>query len=268
MPDPIPPLTEFSTYAPAPMTTNSDHNPRKYRDLVFRPEFESLRLNFPHGLTWIRILPGLHGSPYGWLLPILVLEFPGGRFVHPGSFDPNKRSAYDIAHKWLLQREPHLLCSKTYKTGFRLLPVQLCAFWAIEHSEQDNHSLRLVLESFKDGSKGPTGLAHEIWRKIFERDENELRMCDALHPTNGVMISVERRKRKNAPPLDWVRVGRIPHNVDEMLEKVSPVERELLCPLERVIYEPTIEEQWDYLGRLITPELAARIRSSTQRRNQ
>jgi len=248
------------------MTTNPENNPKKYQDIIFRPEFEHLRLNFPHGLTWVRILPGLGNSAYGWLLPILALEFPGGRFVHPASFALNKRSAFDVAHEWLLQREPQLLCSKTNKTGFRLLPVQLCAFWAIEYSEQNNHSLRLVLESFKDGSKGSAGLAHEIWRKIFERDENELRMRDALHPKSGVMISVERRKRKNAPPLDWVRVGRIPHNVDTMLEKVSPVESAVLCPLEQVIHEPTVEEQWDYLGRLITPELATRIRAARPRR--
>ncbi len=247
-------------------TTNSNHNPQKYQDLVFRPEFEHLRLNFPHGLTWIRILPGLGSSAYGWLLPILALEFPGGRFVHPASFDPNKRSAYDIAHKWFLRHKPHLLCSKINKTGFRLWPVQLCVFWAIEYSQHDNHSLRLVIESFNDGSKGLPGLAHEIWRKILERDERGLRMHDALHPNNGVMVSVERRKRKNAPPLDWVRVGRIPHSVDDLLEKVSPVERELLCPLEQVIQEATIEDQWNYLGQLITPELASHIRTSSQRR--
>ncbi|CAN5360693.1 hypothetical protein BH09VER1_BH09VER1_53210 [soil metagenome] len=248
------------------MASNSDNNPQKYQDLVFRSEFESLRLNFPHGFTWIRILPGLHGSAYGWLLPILALEFPGGRFVHPASFDLNRRSAYDIAHEWLLNRKPHLLCSKTNKTGYRLWPVQMCAFWAIEYSKQGNHSLRLVLESFSDGTRGPVGLAHEIWRKIFERDENGRRMCDALDPKDGVMIGVERRKRQNAPPLDWVRVGRIPHNVDEMLEKVSPVESSVLCLLEQVIHHPTVEEQWEYLGRLISPELAERIRSSTQRR--
>ena len=91
-------------------------------------------------------------------------------------------------------------------------------------------------------------------------------MCDALNPDNGVMICVERRKRKNAPPLDWIRLGRIPHNADEMLEKVSPVESSVLCPLERVIHEPTVDEQWEYLGRLITPKLAARIRASTRSR--
>lgn len=250
------------------MATRSYNNPQKYQDLIFRPEFEPLRLNFPHGLTWIRILPGLGSSAYGWLLPILALEFPGGRFVHPASFNPNKHSPFDVAHTWLLQHEPQLLCSKTHKTGFRLLPVQLCAFWAIEHSEEDNHSLRLVLESFKDGSKGPAGLAHEIWRKIFERDENDLRMCEALDPKNGVMICIERRKRKNVPPLDWVRVGRIPNNVDEMLEKVTQTEASALRPLEQVIHEPTVEEQWDYLGRLITPELAARIRASTPHRRK
>lgn len=248
------------------MTTNSENNPRKYQDLIFRPEFENLRLNFPHGFTWIRILPGLHGSAYGALLPILVLEFPGGRFVDPASFDPNKRSAYDVALEWFRKNDPSALYSKGHKTGYRLWPAKICAFWVIEHSEHENHSLRLVLESFNDGTNGPVGLAREIWRKIFEKDENGERMGNALHPDDGVMVCVERRKRKNAPPLDWVRLGRIPQNVDAMLERVSPVESSVLCPLERVIYEPTVDEQWEYLGRLITPQLAAQIRATAKRR--
>jgi len=251
------------------MTTNSENNPIKYQDLIFKPEFEHLRLNFPQGLTWIRILPGLGGSAYGWILPISVLEFPGGRFVHPASFYPNKRSVFDIAKRWFLQHEPRLLCSKVNKTGFRLWPIKICVFWVVEYSEAGDHRSRLVLESFNDGANGPKGLAHEIWRKVYEKDENGLRMCDALHPEKGVMICVERHKAKSHhAPLDWVRVGRLPQSVDGLLEKVGPMERELLCPLERVIREPTVDEQWDYLGRLITPELAARIRASTQRRRK
>ncbi|MBE2203985.1 MAG: hypothetical protein IAE94_06585 [Chthoniobacterales bacterium] len=241
------------------MTTHSN-SPQKYQDLILRPEFQHLKLNFPHGITWIRILPGLGSSAYGWLLPILALEFPGGRFVHPASFDPNRRSAYDVARDWFLRHDPSSLCSKTNKTGFRLRPVRMCACWAVEFSETEIHSLRLVLESFSNGSTGPVGLAHKIWWKIVEKDENGERMGDAIHPTNGVMISVERHKRKGAAPLDWIRLGRIPRCVDEMLETVSPVEASALRPLEEVIYQPTVDEQWEYLGRLVTHELAARIR--------
>lgn len=241
------------------MTPHSDYTPQKYQDIIFRPEFENLRLNFSRGVTWLRILPGLGGS--AWFFPIQTLEFPGGRFVHPASFDPNRRSVYDVAHKWFLRNRPYLLHSKTNKTGFRLWPKLLCAFWAIEYSEREKLSLRLVLESFNDRSKGQPGLAYEVWRKIFEKDENNLLMGDALHPKNGVMISIERRKRKRPhAPLDWIRMGRIPCSVDAMMEKVSPAERNLLRPLEQVTHHPTTEEQWDYLGRLVTPELAKRIR--------
>jgi len=251
------------------MTTHSNNNPQKYQDLIFRPEFEKLRLHFPDGHTWIRILPGLGGSAYGWLLPILALEFPGGRFVHPASFNPNKRSPFDVAHTWLLQHEPKMLKSKTNKTGFRLLPIQLCAFWTIEYSADYRHSLKLVLESFDDGGHHAFGLAREIWRKAFELDEKGHRMCEALHPHNGVMIGIERRNRKYPhPPQDWVHVGRIPHCVDEMLEKVSQTEASALRPLEQVIYEPTVDEQWHYLGRLISHKLADRIRTAIQRRQK
>lgn len=87
-------------------------------------------------------------------------------------------------------------------------------------------------------------------------------MGNALDPNRGVMVHVERRTRQRPhPPIDWVRLGRIPHAVDALLENVNPVESKLLRPLEQVIYEPTLDEQWDYLGRLISPELANYIRS-------
>jgi len=253
------------------MPTNPDSNPhrKKYQDLILRPEYEHLRLNFPSGHTWIRILPGLGDSAYGWILPILALEFPGGRFVHPASFNPNKRSVFDIAHDWLRTFHPQLLRSKTNKTGFRLKPIKVGAFWGVEYSEAGQHSLRLAVESFHSGTSGPVGLAYEIWRKLFEKDENDHRMCDGLHPENGVMVCVERRRPRLAgPPLHWVQVGRIPRSVDDLLEKVSPIEKEQLHPLERVIREASVEEQWDYLGRLISPELVARIRAATRRRGK
>ncbi|CAN5360401.1 hypothetical protein BH09VER1_BH09VER1_53190 [soil metagenome] len=244
-------------------TTNHNSNPsrKNYQDRILRPEFEHLRLNFPHGPTWLRILSP-SGSGDGWRLPILAQEFPGGRYLHPATFDPERRSAFDIAHDWFRRFRPQMLRSRSNKRGYRLRPVQLCAFWAIEYSETGNHSLNLVLESFNDGVKGPTGLAHEIQHKITEKDENDRPMCDALHPENGVMICVERSKRQFVKaPLDWVRVGRVPRSVNDLFGKVRRKEMSALCLLEETLREPTVEEEWDYLGRLITPKLADEIRT-------
>jgi hypothetical protein len=222
---------------------------------------ENLRLNFSIGCTWFRILPALRKSAYGSILPIHALEFTGGRFVSPACFDLNKRSAYDKAQEWFQQHQPHRLYSKTNKFGFRFSPVRLGAFWVIEYSETDSPSLKLIVESSSDGSNGPEGLAHTIWKKIHEKDEDSNPMWNALHPEKGVMVCVERWMRKHSKaPLDCVRVGRIPRSVEDLLEKVSPVERDQLCVLEQVIREPNVEDQWHYLGRLISSELAAHIR--------
>lgn len=245
----------------SPMTTNSDDAPQTYQDLILRPEFRHLRLRFPQGSTWIRILPGLRQSAHNWLLTIFTLHFPGGRFAHPATFDPNKRSAFDVAFDWFIKNDPRALRSEKNPNGYRFSPRKVCAFWVIEHSDTNTHSLKLVLESFGKQDRCPNGLAREIWRKVIEKDEHGFLMGNALDANRGVMVHIERCTRKRPhPPLDWVRLGRIPHAVDALLENVSPVDSELLRPLEQVIQEPTVDEQWEYLGRLISPELADRIR--------
>jgi hypothetical protein len=87
-------------------------------------------------------------------------------------------------------------------------------------------------------------------------------MCDALHPENGVMVCVERSRRQfSKAPRDWVRVGRMPRSVNELFGKVRPKEMTALCLLEEALCKPTVDEEWYYLGRLITPELADDIRT-------
>ncbi len=68
-------------------------------------------------------------------------------------------------------------------------------------------------------------------------------MGNSLDPDRGVMVHVQRCMRKRPhTPLDWVRLGRIPHSVDALLKNVSSVESDLLRPLEQLIYEPTLDE--------------------------
>jgi len=243
------------------MANSNENSSEQFEDLVLRPEFNHFRLQFSPGATWIRILPALRDSAFDWYLPIEVLSFPGGRFVHPATFDPNKLSPYDVALKWFRRNDPQSLYSRSNKIGYRLQPERLCVFWAVEYSEHGTHSLRLLLEYFNDGGSGPAGLAREIHRKVFERDENGERIGNALTPDTGAMICIERQMRKYPhAPLDWVRIGRIPTSVDKLLEGVPQEEAEFLRPLEEVIQQSTIDEQWEYLGRLISPELADRIR--------
>ena len=245
------------------MATHNENSSEKFQDRILRPEFNHLRLRFSQGSTWVRILPALRDSAFDWHLPIQVLDFPGGRFVHPATFDWNKLSVYDVALKWFRRNDPQSLYSRVNRLGYRLQPEKLCVFWAVEYSDQGTHSLRLLLESFSDGAKGPIGLAREIHRKVFEKDENGQRMGNALTPDSGAMICVDRQIRRHPhSPLDWVRLGRIPTSVDEMLKQVRQEESDLLRPLEEVLQHVTIDQQWDYLGRLISPELAEHIRSN------
>ena len=243
------------------MNHNSNTPPKNYQDRILRPEFEHLRLNFPYGTTWLRILSS-SGSGDNWRMPLLAHEFPGGRYVHPATFNPDQRSAFDVAHDWFCRFRPQMLRSKSNRRGYRLRPIPLCVFWAIKYSESGNHSLKLVVESSRNGVNGPAGLAHEIHRKITEKDENDQPMCDALHPEHGVMVCVERCKRRFSKlPVDRVRAGRIPCSFNDLFGKVRRKESSALCLLERTLRETTVDQEWHFLGRLITPELADEIRT-------
>lgn len=255
-------------------TDDSDSNPWKrpqrpsYEDHILKPEFKKLQLRFENGETWLRILPSVNGSAYGWLFPIQTLKYKNGQFAHPRTLRPNAKSVFDHAYSYLREFEPQLLYSKVNKTGARLLSSPRCAFWAIVYSETGDHALKLVVESGYDGTRGGArGLGYEIWRKVNEKDENGEPVNNAVHPHDGVLICVERSKPQNADYANYsVRIGRQRCPVDELLEKVNPADTKALCPLEQVIHDPSEEEQWTYLSAVLTPEMVTKIRANILRR--
>jgi hypothetical protein len=256
-------------FTPNDSESNPWKRPRQpiFEDHILRPEFENRRLRFETGETWLRIVPALPESAYGWLFPIQSLKIRDGQFAHPKTLRPNARCVFDHAYGWLLQHQPQSLYSKRNKGGARLLTSPRCAFWAVVYSETGEHTLKLVVESGYDGSRGGTnGLGFEIWRKVYEKDERGERFNNAVDPEEGVLICIERSRPRNAEfPIDTVRIGRQVCPIAPMLEKVNPEELAALCPLEQVVREPSEDEQWAYLGRVIDPKLVSQIRADLRR---
>ncbi len=256
-------------FAPSATTTTETttpwDQPRKsnYEDLILKPEFEARRLRFPAGQTWLRILPAMQASQHGWLMPLHVLHFEGGRCNHPKTHRKNAKSCFDQAYGWMRENHADGLYSKANKAGVRLLTDPMCAFWAVVE-ENGQHVARLFLGSGYDGSRGGApGLGFEFWRLTQERDEENNLLADVIDPAEGRLISIEKTQPKGSKyPSYTLRRGRQPAPVKELLAKMDPEEVDALCPLENVVRELSEEEQWQCLGKVIAPENVALIRAA------
>jgi len=234
-----------------------------YQDLVLKPEYEARRLRFPLGTTWLRIVPALQSSMHGWMFPIHVLNFEGGRFAHPKTLRKNAKSVFDHAYEWAKEHHPDSLYRKENKTGARFLTDPMCVFWTIVE-EGGKHVARLLLASGYDGSRGGVpGLGYQIWRMTRERDESGALVTDAIAPDAGMLVSIEKTQPKGAKyPSYALRLGRQPAPMNALLSKMEAGEVGALCPLENVVRELTHEEEWRCLERVIAPDTVTEIRTS------
>lgn len=234
-----------------------------YEDLVLKPEYAARRLRFQNGQTWMRIVPALKESAHGWMIPIHVLNFAGGRFAHPKTHRRNAKGVFDGAFAWFLRNNPEGLYSKVNRSGARLLTDPMCACWVLVE-EEGRTVARIFFASGYDGSRGGApGLGYQLWRLTKDRDENGTLTADPVAPEAGLLVCVEKSKSKGAKyPNYTLRLGRQPAPVNAMLAKADPEEVRVLCPLEQTARELSAEEEWQCLARVIAAETAAEIRTS------
>lgn len=238
-----------------------------FEDLILKEEYRSRRLRFEPGITWLRILPAFKSSPFGWMLGVHALSFESGQFAHPKTLHPNARSVWDYAYSWAKENHPQALYSKTNKAGIRLLTDPVCVFWALVEQE-GYYVARLFQGSGYDGSRGGApGLGHQIWKLTRDVDEEGNLVAEPTHPERGVLIGVERTKTKGSQyPSYALRVGRQPAPVADVLGRTSDEEIEVLRPLEQVIHEVTLDEEWQFLAKVMSPEHVAVFRESLNRK--
>jgi len=253
-------------------TTNTETSPwdqpRKstYEDMILKPEYAERQLRFGVGQNWLRIVPALASSVHGWMLPLHVLNFEGGRFCHPRTLKRNARSVYDHAYAWAKEHAPEGLYSKANKTGVRLLTDPMCVFWAI--IERDGKQVaRLVVASGYDGSRGGApGLGRKIWQMCRERDEAGNLMADVTGENAGVLLCVEKSQPKGSQYASYtLRLGRQSRPMADLMAQMDAEEIASLCPLEEVVRELSEEEQWACLAHTMAPETVKLIRASLNR---
>lgn len=234
-----------------------------FEDMILKPEYLSRVLKFPVGRTWFRIVPNLKSSSYGWMLGVFALKHEGSLIVHPKTLRKDRKSPFDLAYNWLKTNRPDALYSKANKEGLKLLSDPFCVFWALVE-ESGKTVARLFIGSGYDGSRGGApGLGNQLLRLTQERDENQQLVANPVDAADGVLISVEKTQPPGARyPGYSVRVGNQPAPMSDFIPKMDDEEFAALCPLEQVIRELTIEEEWQCVAKIVGANLAAEIRAS------
>ena len=236
-----------------------------FSDQILKSEYQTRKLRFPMGTTWLRIVPALADSAHSWMLGLHVQEYTSGRFVHPKSLARNGKSVFDHAYGWMKQHRPEALFSKENRTGARLLtdPHTLC--WVLVE-ENGKTVARLLYASGYEGRRGGTpGLGYQIWKAAKEVDEHGKVVANAIDPNGGLKICVEKTQTPGAKyPSYSLRVGRVAAPIGPIIESMSAEERDVLCPLENVVQQLTEEEQWKCLDAYMAKETVDEIRNATK----
>jgi hypothetical protein len=241
-----------------------------FRDIVIKEKYKNRKAKFGTGITWLRFLPAIKPSQYDWMMPVEIYkDIKGVTFASPKSLDSNTPCCFDTARMWLQRNNKAVLKSKDRNpNGLHLYPMRHGISWVIEESAPEGERLKLFLGSLYDGSRGgTTGLAYNIRHEADTRDNEpgsptlgELVHGDITDPKAGRLIKVERNVADKSEYASYkIGVGKNPAPVEALIDSLTDEERELVVPLEKVIYVPTEEEQHDLLRRYIGDELYFQI---------
>lgn len=242
---------------------------KRYSDELLTAKFENRLLRLSEGPNWMRIVPAKVSGSSDWLLAMHVLETHTGKFAHPRTLDPAKRSVWDKVYTCLHKTAPEKLFSKSNREGLRLLPKPLSLCWVITRSgpaDDSPHVARLLSLSGYSGERGGSpGLGYQILRMASDRDENGDLAHNILGDEDGVQICLEKVISKDSKyPRYILRAGRKPAHISELLAQLPESEIAALQPLEQVVRLMTEEEQWERLERLMPAAEVAAVRKTIE----
>lgn len=239
-----------------------------YDDMIFKEKYVDCQVKFQAGTTtWLRILPKLESSQHGWMMHVPLISYKGGRFVDPSFFRDNAKSVFNDANSWFKINAPGKLYSDSNKKGFKLFPTEYGVFWSLVQDESGPPSaLKLFVGSTFKGKTGGVGLGRLVWELTTELDETGKPYSDPIDPDQGSLISIEKQQvAANKYPKFMLRRGKQPLPVYGLIDKMTPEETDMLLPLEEIVRELTVDEQWKCLASVIDPEIVEKIRASVGR---
>lgn len=255
-------LIEFQTSKNHTSALLTPRKPNAYDDLVLVDAYRKYSHRFAPGKTKIRLLPAI-STDSNWLMEIPVLQHMNGRHCHPRVIKAGAESVYDLAYKHMKEKCPNLLFNRANKSGIRLLPMPVSICWAIVE-DANGIKVRLLLNSFYDGKHGgASGLGDTIYKQVLRAGEK----CDLPgHPLNhldGTSILVERIGGSDTKfPSYRVSLADDRSPLQPLLEKITEVEHNVLCPVQETIRILSPEEEWRLLSEVIGDDLVAEVRAA------
>lgn len=233
----------------------------KYEDYTYNDGYKELQLKFNQKITWLRFLPPIKGTEYGWLMPFNVFKAVEGQ-THPTFVDPEsfgQPSIWAQARAWFMKNAKDELMKKDVNPhGLKLRSTPRGLAWAIVSDAAEGQSLRLLNTSLYDGKYGgSTGLGYDIIKNAEVRDNEpgsptsgELVHGDITAPDKGKLVCIE----KSVPEVGETkyasysaRIGKSEAPLQTYMDKLTDSEYDKLVPLEQVLHIPTEDEQKQYL---------------------
>lgn len=240
--------------------------PSAFEDLVLKDAYRKYRHRFELGKTKIRLLPALRKSNEGqWFLKIPVLQHPSGRHAHLRTASPGAKSVFDLAYAHLKENYPSRLFQKSNRSGMRLLPSPAVACWAVVQ-DVNGTKLRLLVSSDYDGSRGgAAGFGHILHEFVNRYGSDETVPGHPLNPNDGVSVVIERIGSTDTKfPSYRLTLADDRSPLQPILDRLTDVEYNMLCPLEETIHIMEPEEEWKLLGKVVGDDLLAEIRSALE----
>jgi hypothetical protein len=242
-------------------STGDGETKSKYEDYTYKDGYKELQLKFNQKITWLRFLPPIKGTEYGWLMPFNVFKAVEGQshptFVDPESF--GQPSIWATARGWFMKNAREELMKKDVNPhGLKLRSTPRGLAWAIVSEAPKGESLKLLNTSLYDGKYGgSTGLGFDIIKNAEVRD-NEPGSPTIGSLVHGDITATEKGKlvciEKSVPEVGDTkyasyssRIGKSDAPLQSYLDLLSDEEYEKLVQLEQVLRIPTEEEQRKYL---------------------
>lgn len=240
-----------------------------YRTLIFRDDMFKRKRKFEPGDHWLRFMPSIKGSKFGWLLTLNIYNLDGVTFVAPNTFEERAIDPIRRASDWLRKNKPEVLRNKeTNPDGLKLWATPSAVAWCIDEKQPEGQRLGIYFASKYDGSRGgSTGAAHRLEQLANERDTEpgsptlgELIYGDITDPKGGRLVKyTASEKDKRGFQSYSVAIGKTAAPLDKIMECLTEEEHNMIAPLETVIYVPTDEEMHDILKGYIGEELYNQI---------
>jgi hypothetical protein len=243
--------------------------PSAFKDLVLKDAYRKYRHRFEPGKIKIRLLPAIGKNSKGqWSLKVPVLLHPSGRHAHPRTIESGARTkcVYDLAYEFIKKNYPNRLFSKENKSGIRLLPSSAAVCWAIIQ-DGNGTRLRLLLSSNYDGSRGGAASFGSLLPEFVSRcGLDETVPGHPLNPSDGVSLLIERIGGPDTKfPSYHFSVADDRSPLQPILDRLTDVEYNMLCPLEETIQIMEPEEEWKLLRKVVGDDLLSEMLSAQEK---